>query len=98
MYLKKKSFMDAIISIVPVEVRKRNLLAAIIFAILLVISFHLVTIDVSKDDNQNGEITLLETEFKLKSLKGDNLFQYGLAAALVGYAICIPVTIANDDI
>lgn len=97
-FIDKKRVLDSIISIVPLEVRKRNLLASIICAVLILISFHLITIDVSTDKDLDGEITLLETQFKFKSLGGDNIFNYALAALLASYALCIPIAINYDDV
>lgn len=95
-FVKKAT--DAIISIVPIEIRKRTSIASCIFVVLIVFAFHCIAVDTSEDTNLNGIISPLESSFELKKIHRSTLVDYGMATLLTLYAICIPVAIWTDDI
>lgn len=93
-----ESLKNAIISVVPLAVRERNILASILFVTLLIIALHLVAIDTSTDANMNGIISPMELSFEFKKMNGMAWLDYVLASAIVAYSLCIPFAIWADDI
>ena len=95
---RMESIKDAIVAVVPLTIRQRNIFAALIFVALILMALHLVAIDTSADTNANGIISPLEASFEFKKISGMAWLDYALSALILSYSACIPFAIWADDI